>query len=103
MSRYAKTVTALVTGYLGWAAQVVASKPAHITASEWIAAGVVAAVGLGVYGMPNAAPAPPSPPPPPAPRLVAGPLPDPVAVAPAGSVTEVPTALAGPPPQAPCP
>ncbi len=53
MSKYLKSVTALVTGGLGWGAVVIASKPAPVTASEWLAAGVVLATSLGVYAAPN--------------------------------------------------
>lgn len=58
MSRYRKTITALVTGLIGWGAAVVASSPAAITASEWIMLATVVATGLGVYGIPNAPPPP---------------------------------------------
>jgi hypothetical protein len=54
--KYAKSLTALVTGCLAWGAQVVASKPASVTASEWLALGGVIAVALGVAGMPNTPP-----------------------------------------------
>lgn len=48
-----KTLTALVTGVLGWGAVVIASPSAPITAPEWLALGVVAATALGVYAVPN--------------------------------------------------
>jgi hypothetical protein len=53
MTRYQKTISALVTGLLGWGAIVVVSDPTAITASEWIALGVAAATALGVYAVPN--------------------------------------------------
>lgn len=58
LSRYAKTISALVTGLLGWGAVVVSSDRASISASEWLALGVAAATALGVYGMPNKPPDP---------------------------------------------
>lgn len=58
-----KMLAALVTGALGWGAVVVASPPAAITASEWLGLGVVVAIGLGVYAVPNVPPPPPPPPP----------------------------------------
>lgn len=56
--RFQKAITALVVGGLGWGAVVVASKPAPVTASEWLGLGVVAATALGVYGVPNTPPPP---------------------------------------------
>lgn len=50
---YRKTVTALVTGLIGWAAVVVNSTSASITSSEWITLAVVVATALGVYSVPN--------------------------------------------------
>lgn len=65
--RYAKTITAEVTGILGWFAVVIAASPTHfhVTLSQWLALGVVEATALGVYGMPNTTPSvnPPSEPP----------------------------------------
>lgn len=48
-----KTLTALVSGVLGWGAVVVASPSGRITASEWLMLGVVVANAGGVYSMPN--------------------------------------------------
>jgi hypothetical protein len=53
LGRYAKTVTALVVGLIGWATLVVNSAPKHITAPEWIVLATVAATALGVYTAPN--------------------------------------------------
>lgn len=53
---WAKTVTALVVGLLGWGAMVVTSDPSAVTASEWLALGVVGATALGVYSVPNSQP-----------------------------------------------
>lgn len=53
LSHYRKTVTALVTGLIGWGSAVVVSDPAPVTAAEWIGLATVAAVGLGVYGVAN--------------------------------------------------
>lgn len=54
LSRARKTITALVVGNLGWVAIVVASEPARITASEWLAFGIANATALGVYTVANA-------------------------------------------------
>lgn len=54
LAPYAKTVTAVVTGVIGWAAMVVASAPAAVTASEWIAGATVTATALGVFAVSNA-------------------------------------------------
>lgn len=53
MSKYRKTITAVVTGAIGWAAMVVASDSAPITGPEWIAGATALAVALGVYAVPN--------------------------------------------------
>ena len=50
---YRKTITALVTGLIGWATIVVNSEPTSVTSSEWIALATVVAVALGVYAVPN--------------------------------------------------
>ena len=54
MGKYAKTITAVVAGAIGWATLVVNSDPSAITASEWIAGATYLAVALGVYVAPNA-------------------------------------------------
>lgn len=51
---YRKFIAAVVTGAIGWAAAVVASPPAAITASEWIMGATALATALGVYVVPNA-------------------------------------------------
>jgi hypothetical protein len=55
LGKYAKTITALVTGIIGWFAVVIAASPNsfHVTNSQWLGLAVVIATGLGVYGMPN--------------------------------------------------
>lgn len=53
LAPYRKTITAIVTGLIGWAAAVVASKPSAITATEWIMLATVLATALGVYGVSN--------------------------------------------------
>lgn len=53
MGKYRKTVTALVTGLIGWGAAVVASTPTAVTASEWIMFATAVATGLGVYAVGN--------------------------------------------------
>ena len=50
---YSKTVTALVTGLIGWGGVVVSSVATHITASEWLFLAVAVATALGVYAVPN--------------------------------------------------
>lgn len=50
---YQKTVTALVTGLIGWGFVVIASASAPITSSEWMGLAVVVATALGVYAVAN--------------------------------------------------
>lgn len=50
---YRKTISAVVTGLLGWAAVVVTSEPSPVTASEWLVLGTTLATALGVYSVPN--------------------------------------------------
>lgn len=54
LSRYRKTIAAVVGAGIGWATAVVASDPGPITASEWIMGATGLAVALGVYVLPNA-------------------------------------------------
>jgi hypothetical protein len=49
LTKYRKSITALVTGILGWGGVVVASESADISAPEWLFLGVVVATALGVY------------------------------------------------------
>lgn len=53
LGTYNKSVTALVTGVLGWAAVVISSDTKSITAPEWLGLAVAAATALGVYGVAN--------------------------------------------------
>jgi hypothetical protein len=53
LAPYRKTITAVATGLIGWAAAVVTSTPAHVTASEWVMGATALAVALGVYAIPN--------------------------------------------------
>lgn len=53
LAKYKKTVTAVVTGTIGWAAAVVNSAPSHITATEWIMLATVLATALGVFSVTN--------------------------------------------------
>lgn len=53
LGAYNKTVTALVTGLIGWATVVIISPQTAISSSEWLALAVALAVGLGVYSVPN--------------------------------------------------
>lgn len=55
MSTYRKTITAVVTGAIGWAAAVVVSDPSAITASEWVMGATALATALGVYAVSNEA------------------------------------------------
>lgn len=52
---YAKFVSALITGLIGWATLVVNSAPADISSSEWIVLATAAATAFGVVVVPNAA------------------------------------------------
>jgi hypothetical protein len=56
--KYAKSISALVTGVIGWGYLVVDSPSAPITAREWVALSVAAATALGVYAYPNKPEAP---------------------------------------------
>lgn len=53
LAPYRKTITALVTGAIGWAAAILASNSAGITGTEWIMGATILATALGVYGVPN--------------------------------------------------
>lgn len=53
LGKYAKTVTALVAGVIGWATLVVHSPSAAITAEEWIVGATYLATALGVFVAPN--------------------------------------------------
>ena len=55
-----KTITALITGLIGWATLVVNSPSAGITSSEWVELATALAVALGVYTISNAKPSTPS-------------------------------------------
>lgn len=50
---YNKVITAVVTGLIGWAAAVVTSDKAAISASEWVMLATVLATALGVYSVAN--------------------------------------------------
>ena len=50
---YRKTITAVVTGLIGWGVVVVASEPAAVTASEWLMGATALATALGVYAVAN--------------------------------------------------
>lgn len=53
MSPYRKTIAAVVGAALTWGTVVTQSKPAPVTAAEWIAGGVLLATAVGVYGVKN--------------------------------------------------
>lgn len=57
ISRYLKSITALVTGLIGWSTLVVTSSSDPVTAAEWIALATALAIAGGVYQVPNSAPA----------------------------------------------
>lgn len=48
-----KFVTALVTGWIGWGFEVVASTPSAVSAAEWLGLAAATGVALGVYAVPN--------------------------------------------------
>ena len=52
---YRKTVSAVVTGLIGWATIVITSEVVPITSSEWLTLVVVLATALGVYTVRNEA------------------------------------------------
>lgn len=52
LSKYNKTIAALVIGILGWGGVVVNSEAASVTASEWLALGVAMATAIGVWYTP---------------------------------------------------
>lgn len=54
LGTYGKTITAIITGLIGWATLVVNSDPTKITASEWIVLATVLATALGVFTVANA-------------------------------------------------
>lgn len=51
---YAKVITALIAGAIGWATLVVHSASGPITADEWIQGATALAIALGVFVAPNA-------------------------------------------------
>ena len=53
LAPYRKTVTAVVTGLIGWATVVVTSESIDITSGEWIMLATVLATALGVYQVSN--------------------------------------------------
>lgn len=54
LGKYAKLVTAVVVGAIGWATLVVNSPASAISASEWIAGATALATAFGVFVVPNA-------------------------------------------------
>ncbi len=54
LSQYKKTISAIVTGLIGWATVVTTSADAAITSGEWIMLATVLATALGVYTFTNA-------------------------------------------------
>ncbi len=50
---YRKTVTAVVTGVIGWVTAVFASGDSGVTGTEWIMLATILATALGVYGVAN--------------------------------------------------
>lgn len=51
--QYNKTVTAVITGLIGWGSAVVTSDRATVSASEWIMLATVLATAFGVYAIAN--------------------------------------------------
>ncbi len=56
MTKYRKTIAAVVTACLGWSGVVIASPAASISAAEWQFGAVGVAIALGVYVIPTEAP-----------------------------------------------
>lgn len=54
LGTYGKTITAVITGLIGWATLVVNSASESITSGEWIVLATVLATALGVYSISNA-------------------------------------------------
>ncbi len=52
-NQYRKTISAIVTGLIGWTTAVITSDPTKITASEWVMLATVLATALGVYSIAN--------------------------------------------------
>jgi len=53
LAAYRKSITALITGLLGWGAVVIVSESTKITASEWLSLGIALATAAGVYQVKN--------------------------------------------------
>ncbi len=53
LGTYNKTITALITGLIGWGSAVVTSDTTAITAAEWIMLATVIATALGVFSIAN--------------------------------------------------
>lgn len=53
LAPYKKTVAAVVGAGTAFAALVITSEPAAITAPEWLSGGIGLATALGVYGVEN--------------------------------------------------
>jgi hypothetical protein len=56
MARFSKFYAALTAGALTWAAAVVTSAPADITASEWVTGAGVLVTAFAVWAVPNVPP-----------------------------------------------
>lgn len=50
---YRKTVSAVVTGIIGWLTAVLASDDSGVTGTEWIMLATIIATALGVYTFAN--------------------------------------------------
>lgn len=53
LKAYKKTITAVVTGLIGWTGVVILSPDAAITAPEYLGLAVALATAFGVYAVPN--------------------------------------------------
>lgn len=54
LGTYGKTITAIITGLIGWATLVVQSDAVDITSGEWIVGATALATALGVFAVSNA-------------------------------------------------
>lgn len=51
--KYAKFITALIGGAIGWATIVIDSAPGPITSGEWLLGAIALATASGVYAKAN--------------------------------------------------
>lgn len=53
LNPYRKTITAVVTGLIGWSAAITTSDSSSITAAEWVMLATILATSFGVYQIAN--------------------------------------------------